>query len=134
MPLTFRCHTDSSGRDVIREWYDACDETIQGVFLGIIENLQRKSRAVLNENIFKALEKRHASKCIGFHEILIDHDSHHYRIIGVLEANVFTLLWPFYKNVSPRYTIPCAQSNKRQSEISSDRRRAKECMFPADED
>jgi hypothetical protein len=134
MPLTFRCYIDPAGRDAIREWYDARDETIQGVFLGIIENLQRKNRATLNENIFKELQKRHASKCVGFHEIRIDHDAHHYRIIGFLEANDFTMLWPFYKNVSPRYTVPCQESNKRRLEISRDRSRAKDCTFPADED
>jgi len=134
MPLTFRCYTDPKGRDVIRERYDARDETMQGVFLGIIENLQRKSRAVLNENIFKELKKRHASKCVGFHEIRLDYDGHHYRVIGLLEANVFTMLWTFYKNVCPRYAVPCEQSNKRKSEILRDRRRANECTFPPDED
>jgi hypothetical protein len=118
----------------MREWYNARDETIQGAFLGIVENLQRKSRAVLNENIFKELEKRHASKCIGFYEMRIDHDNHHYRIIGILEDNVFIMLLPFYKNVSSRYTRPCEESNKRRLEISRDRRRSKECAFPADED
>jgi Phage derived protein Gp49-like (DUF891) len=134
MPLTFRCYTDPQGRDVIREWYNARDEPIQGAFLAIIESLQRNSRASLNTTIFKKLEKRHASKCVGFHEIRIDHNGHHYRIIGVLDASEFTMLWPFYKNISPRYTVPCQESTKRKLEISLDRRRANECTFPADED
>jgi hypothetical protein len=130
MPLRFRCYIDPEAHDVIKEWYDASDEAIQGAFLGIIENLQRKSSPARNENIFK----RHASNCLGLHEILIDHDARHYRIIGVLEENIFTMLWPFYKNICSRYTIPCREANKRRMEISLDRRRAKDCEFPLDED
>jgi hypothetical protein len=136
MPLTFRCYTDSDGRDVIRDWYDARDGAIQGEFVGIIENLQRKSRAALNENIFKALGKRHASNCIGFYEIRIDSDDgHHYRVLGTLDDNIFTMLFPFYKDDRPRYGIPCKVSNQRKLEVTRDRRRAKQCEFPPlDED
>jgi hypothetical protein len=82
MPLKFRCYTDPSGRDVIRDWYDARDDAIQGEFVGIIENLQRKNRATLNTNILKPLKKQQASNCVGFHEIRIDtDDNHHYRVI-----------------------------------------------------
>src|SRR6266550_5336894 len=98
MPLRFRCYIDPEGNDVIKEWYDDSDEAIQGAFLGIVENLQRKSSPVRNENIFKAPQKRHASNCLGLHEILIDDDGRHYRIIGALEENIFTMLWTFYKN------------------------------------
>ena len=136
MPLTFRCYIDPGGRDVIRDWYDARDAAIQGEFVGIIENLQRKSRATLNENMFKALGKRHASDCLGFYEILIDSDSgHHYRVLGTLEDNIFTMLFAFCKNDCPRYRIPCKMSRQRRLEVTRDRRRAEECQFPPfDED
>jgi hypothetical protein len=116
----------------MRQWFDERDERIQGEFIGIIQNLERKNRATLNENIFKALERRHSGKCDGLHEILIDTDKgHHYRVIGVLEENTFTMLYPFFKNEQPRYKVPCDESNKRRLEIASDRQRAKDCNFLA---
>jgi hypothetical protein len=128
MPLSLRCYTALDGRDVIREWYDAQDGIIQGDFLGVIEILENVNRARADVTLF--LQKRASSKCLGFHEILIDRDRRHYRVIGWLEGDVFTMLYPFYKNVEPRYTVPCEQSLNRKTEIEYDRRRSRQCEFP----
>jgi hypothetical protein len=130
MPLSFRCYTDLEGRDAIREWYDERDEIIQGDFVGIVEILRETNKAHSNEKLLKPLEKRAGSKCLGLHEILIDRDGHHYRVLGFLEQRVFTMLYVFYNNNNPLYTIPCQEALKRKTEVMSDQGRAKDCEFP----
>jgi hypothetical protein len=131
MPLTFRCYTDPNGRDVMREWYDARDGKAQGHIVGVAILLESNARARSDKKLFKALEKRASSpKCIGFHEILIDFDQQHFRIIGFLENDTFTMLCPMYKNISPKYAAPCVLAIERWSEILNDRGRAQECEFP----
>jgi len=130
MPLRFRCYTDPEGRDVIREWFEERDEGIQGDFAGIVEILRETNKALSNENLLKSLKKRAGSKCLALHEILIDRDNHHYRVLGFLENNIFTMLYAFYKNTNPLYTIPCQEALKRKKEVMSDQGRAKDCQFP----
>jgi hypothetical protein len=95
MPLRFRCYTDLEGRDVTREWYEERDGGIQGDLTGIVEILRETNKALSNEYLLKSLEKRAGSKCLGLHEILIDRDSHHYRVLGFLENNMFIMLYAF---------------------------------------
>jgi hypothetical protein len=114
----------------MREWYAAQDEVIRGDFLGVIEILENVNRAQSDKTLFKELTERSASKCLGMHEIIIDRDRRHYRIIGVLMNNVFTMLYPFCKNDDPRYTMPCDESSGRKEEIERDRRRSHQCEFP----
>jgi hypothetical protein len=130
MPLAFRCYTDPEGRDVIREWYDERDEVIQGEFAGIVEILRETNRGQYNERLLKPLERRVGSKCFGLHELLLDREGDHYRILGFLERHAFVMLYPFNKHIDHLYKFPCEEAQRRKTEVMGDRRRAKDCEFP----
>lgn len=132
MPLRFRCYTDNAGHDVIRDWYEARDVEARANIIGVLWALEERSTACQDENLFKELKKQASSKnCAGFHEILIDYDdkelrniTHHYRIIGYLERDTFTMLTAVYKNDDGKYKEPCRVAKERLAEISVDRRRS----------
>jgi hypothetical protein len=138
MPLIFRCYTDAKGRDVIEDWFHARDGQAQGEIAGVILTLEETPQARRDTTMLKRLEKKSTSKeCIGFYEILIDyHDNihfslkHHYRILGFLEGDVFTMLYPFYKNNNGHYNVPCRKARGRQVEIAIDGLRSRDCEFP----
>lgn len=130
MPLRFLCYIGPDGRDVMREWYDALDETMQGDFVGALEILQTNNRAKSDKKLFKELDRRASSSCVGFHEILIDRGIQHYRIIGFLVGDIFTMLVPFSKANSPLYTKQCKEAFERKTEVELDRNRATDCEVP----
>jgi hypothetical protein len=137
MPLILRCYNDEKDQDLIREWYAAQDEIIRGEFVGVVEILENVERAQYDPTLFKDLTKRASSKCLGLAEILIDRDGRHYRILGFRGpgGNDFTMTFPFYKNETPKYREPCAESLRRKAEVEIDHRRSRECHFPPiDED
>jgi hypothetical protein len=134
MPLRFLCYVSRDDHDVVREWYDALDEVMQGDFVGVLEILQTNHRARSDKNLFKELDRRASSKCRGLHEVLIDRNEQHLRVIGFLVENAFTMLVPFSKRGSPLYTGQCEEALERKTEIELDRRRARECEFPPIED
>jgi hypothetical protein len=130
MPLRFLCYIGRDGRDVVREWYDALDDVMQGDFIGVLEILQSNNRAKSDKKLFKELDRRASSRCLGLHEILIDRNERHLRIIGFLVEDLFTMLVPFSKERSPLYTRQCAKALERKAEIELDRYHARECEFP----
>jgi hypothetical protein len=134
MPLRFLCYIGLDGRDVMREWYNELGETLQGDFVGVVEILQSNNRARSDNALFKELDHRASSRCLGLHEVLIDRDRHHLRIIGFLEDDTFTMLVPFSKGGSPLYAKQCEEAFERKAEIGVDRHHVRECDFPPSED
>ena len=115
----------------MRAWYRDQDNAIQADLYGILEQLEINRRARYNREIFKDLERRNSSKsCVGFHEIRGIKDTRHYRILGYLVDDIFTMLVPFVKAGDQKYKRHCDKACTRKAEIDRDQSRARDCEFP----
>ncbi len=130
MPLTFWCYTAADGSDAVLEWYLGCDEDTQGQFFGVVQQLEQVERARHDESMFKALQKRAASRCLGLHEVLIDFEGRHFRVLGFLHNDNFVMLCGFCKNTLPKYGTPCQLAQDRKTEVLADNGRARPWHFP----
>jgi hypothetical protein len=133
--MRMRCYISSDGKDAVREWYHRQDHAIRADFAGIIEHLQQSRRARYNRHIFKELDRHNSSKnCVGLHEIRGVKDGCHYRIIGYLHGDIFTMLVPFLKTSGYIYARHCNDAATRKAEIDHDRRRSRVCEIPSSEE
>jgi hypothetical protein len=129
--LQFKCYLCGDGKDVIREWYLEQDTAIQGDFTGVLLQLERNRRARYNEEIFKRLEKHNSSKsCVGFYEIRFIKDGTHFRIIGFLIDDTFTMLVPLAKTNGNKYKCPCDKAARRKAAIDNDGHRPRDWEYP----
>jgi hypothetical protein len=133
---TFRCYICLGGTNVIRAWYSKQDDAIRGEMAAVIETLSLQPRNQWAEALFKPLERRASSLCVGLDEIIlvvgVGRDKIHLRILGFCGPGPddFTMLYAFNKKLDPKYGTPCEVAQTRKQEVQNDWTRAEECEFP----
>jgi|SRR5215471_3397976 len=133
-----KCYIAVDGTNVLRNWYAALDGRVKGDFRGAIELLEHSEcNRWKYAAVFKSLEKRVGSHCLGISEIIVDQKGHDYRILGFCgpSRNEFTMLYVFDKSIDAKYKEPCVISQERKAEVIDDHRRSQYWEFPpVDED
>ncbi len=137
--VKFRCYVSEGGLCAIREWYSRQPTTIQGDFIGVIENLEATPPSRWSRDRYKPLTKRSSSPtCVGIDEIRLwtdgsKHDIHHRVLVfpGPRDTDR-TMVYPFSKEEGSSYFEPCNVSQQRTKEIKLDWRRSQERAFTLD--
>ena len=127
---TFRCYIEAEDSDVIRAWYDAQDEAVQGELDGIIEILRYSPRKWWRMKRFRHWQ---GEQFVGMGAIRIEVDDVHYRITGFFgpdEESEFTLLVPFNKDDDPHYAVSRPEALLRKQEVIDVEEHSHECSFP----
>jgi hypothetical protein len=115
--------------DVIRAWYESQSPEIQAAFIAVTQTLNAQPKNQWSEKLYKPLEKRSASRCVGLTELLLDNKDPKVcaRVLaycGPREGTI-TMLFGFDKTADRRYGEPCATAQERKGEVERDWTRAK---------
>ena len=125
----FRCCIFPDGRNVIREWYDVRAAEVQGKMVGTPIAFENFSRSRWPENLFKPLDRRAGTNCVGLDELRVNS----IRILGFGGPRTdddFTMLYAFDKNQDKRYRVSCEEARRRKEEVQNDWRRSEEFEYP----
>lgn len=121
--VTFRCYVGVDGQDEIRRWFEQQTPGVQGAIAATIDALRRRPGHWWRRKPYASL---HGPSCMGIGEIRVEHPKgEHDRILGYFEPleTVFTMVYPFKKDVDPSYRLACPQAQLRRMEIEHDQRR-----------